>query len=93
MKCMIFRTPYTKIVKADVLLNGKPVDRVDSTIFFGITIDSKLQWGSHIDGLDRNRLRSAAFRSQKNRPLTDVETARLVYFSYFHSIMSYGILL
>lgn len=27
------------------------------------------------------------------RLFTDAETAKLVYFSYFHSIMSYGILL
>ena len=36
---------HTKVVKADVLLNGKPVDPVDSTVFLGITIDFKLQWG------------------------------------------------
>ena len=39
------------------------------------------------------RLSSAAYAVRKIRQLTDVETARLVYFSYFHSIMSYGILL
>ena len=37
----------TKIVKADVLLNGEAVDPVDSTVFPGITIDSKLQWGRY----------------------------------------------
>ena len=38
-------------------------------------------------------LSSAALAVKKIRRLTDMETARLVYFSYFHSIMSYGILL
>ena len=32
-------------------------------------------------------------RLKKIRLLTDVETARFIYLSYFHSIMSYGILL
>ena len=73
-------------------MNGEPVDPVDSTVFLGITIDSQLQWGPHIDGL-ANRLSSSALAVKKNRSLTDVETAKLVYFSYFHSIMSYGILL
>ena len=41
-KCKIYRRLNTKIVKADVLLNGEPVDYVDSSVFFGITIGSKL---------------------------------------------------
>ncbi|VVC97338.1 unnamed protein product [Leptidea sinapis] len=40
-----------------------------------------------------NRLSSAASAVKKIRQLTDIDTARLVYFSYFHSTMSYGILL
>ena len=73
-------------------MNGEDVDLIDSTVFLGITIDSKLQWGPHIDGL-ANRLSSAAFAVIKIRLLIEMETARLVYFSYFQSIMSYGILL
>ena len=73
-------------------MKGEAVDPVASTVFLGIIIDCKLQWGPHIDGL-ANRLSSAAFAVKKNRLLTDVETARLVYFSYFHSIMSDIILL
>ncbi|CAH2232085.1 jg4759 [Pararge aegeria aegeria] len=30
---------------------------------------------------------------RKIRQITDVDTARLVYFAYFHSVMSYGILI
>ena len=63
-----------------------------STLFLGITLDSKLQWGAHIAYLSA-RLSSAAYAIRKVRGLTDVDTARLVYFSYFHSVMSYGILL
>ena len=46
----------------------------------------------HIDKLV-DRLSSAAYAVKKIRNLTDIDTARLVYFSYFHSLMSYGILL
>ncbi|XP_052752361.1 uncharacterized protein LOC128200988 [Galleria mellonella] len=59
---------------------------------YGITVDSKLQWGPHISKL-ASRLSSAAYAIRRIRQLTDVATAKLVYFSYFHSIMSYGILL
>ena len=67
-------------------MNGEPVDPADSTVFLGITIESKLQWGPHIDGLANS---SAAFAIKKIWSLTNVETARLVYFSYFHSPMGF----
>ncbi|RVE49088.1 hypothetical protein evm_006209 [Chilo suppressalis] len=54
--------------------------------------DSHLQWDHHIDALS-STLSFAAFAVKKIRLLTDVETARLVYFGYFHSVMSYGLLL
>ena len=64
-------------------MNGEVVDPVDSKVFLGTTIDSKLQRGRHIDELT-NRLNSAAFAIKKIRLVTDVETARLLYFSYYH---------
>ncbi|CAH2265130.1 jg9282 [Pararge aegeria aegeria] len=79
-------------VKTIVELNNEELDLVDTTIFLGITLDAKLQWGPHINNL-ANRLSSAAYAVKKIRHMTKIETARLVYFSYFHSIMSYGILL
>ncbi|CAH2229502.1 jg17618 [Pararge aegeria aegeria] len=51
------------------------------------------QWGAHIIETLAGKLSSAAYAVRKIRQLTDVETARLVYFAYFHSVMSYGILL
>ncbi len=91
-KCIRFSLPNVKSNECDILLNGKKLEFVKQTTFLGITIDEKLQWGPHITSL-AGRLSSAAFAVWKIRQLTDVDTARLVYFSYFHSIMSYGILL
>lgn len=91
-KCIKFITPNVRQVKTSVMINESELDLVDTTVFLGITLDSKLQWGPHIGKLSK-RLSSAAYAVYKIRQLTDIETARLVYFSYFHSIMSYGILL
>lgn len=91
-KCIQFALPNTKKVECDIVLGTEKLEYVDMTTFLGIGIDSKLQWESHINKLS-SRLSSAAFAVRKIRQLTDVPTARLVYFSYFHSIMSYGILL
>ena len=64
----------------------------ESAIFLGLTIDSKFQWNTHLEA-PADKLSSAAFAIKKVRQMTDVETARLVYYSYFHSILSYGMLL
>lgn len=91
-KCIRFILPNVLQVAANVKVKDEQIDLVDTTKFLGITLDNKLQWGPHIDTLSK-RLSSAAYAVKKIRLLTDVDTARLVYFSYFHSIMSYGILL
>ena len=91
-KCIKFNLPNVKSCVGKIVLNNERLDLVDSTVFLGITIDAKLQWGPHISCLS-GRLSSAAYAVRRIRQLTDIATARLVYFSYFHSIMSYGILL
>ncbi|KAJ8706878.1 hypothetical protein PYW07_012956 [Mythimna separata] len=91
-KCIKFSLPNVPQVGLNLMLDGKKLDAITETVFLGVTIDSKLQWGAHIGTLS-GRLSSAAYAVRKIRQLTDVATARLVYYAYFHSIMSYGILL
>ena len=91
-KCVKFTMPNVRQMDINIKMSNEPIDPINSTKFLGLTIDSKLQWGPHIEAL-AGRLSSAAYAVKKIRHLTDVETARLVYFSYFHSVMSYGILL
>lgn len=91
-KCVKFVLPNVSEMSTPIRLNGMDLEVVNSTIFLGINLDHKLQWHSHIKTLS-GKLSAAAYAVRKVRQLTDVETARLVYFSYFHSVMSYGILL
>lgn len=91
-KCIKFCLPNVQNNECYVALNGQKLEFVKETVFLGITLDDRLQWGPHIKALS-GRLSSAAYAVRQIRQLTDVGTARLVYFSYFHSIMSYGILL
>ena len=79
-------------VDADLALSGESLGYVDLTEFLGMTLDSKLQWGPYIRAL-ACILSSAVYAVKKIRQLTNVDTARLVYHSYFHSVMSYGILI
>lgn len=56
-----------------------------------LSVNSNLQWGPHIDGL-ASRVSSTAFAVKKFKSIVDIETAPIIYFGYFHSIMSYSIL-
>ena len=91
-KCIRFALPNVKSNHLEIVLNKEKLEFVEETVFLGITLDARLQWGPHLTSL-AGRLSSAAFAVRKIRQFTDIDTARLVYFSYFHSIMSYGILL
>lgn len=92
-KCIKFTLPNVKQVNnSKIKIKGDTLEFEDRTVFLGVTLDSKLQWHAHIATL-AGKLSSAAYAVRRIRQLTNVETARLVYFSYFHSVMSYGILL
>ncbi|GBP74945.1 Probable RNA-directed DNA polymerase from transposon BS [Eumeta japonica] len=91
-KCIRFSLPNVRHGSGTISVRNKELEFVNSTVFLGITLDDRLQWGPHISKLAK-RLSSAAYAVKKMRNLSDVETARLVYFGCFHSLMSYGILL
>lgn len=91
-KCLEFIVPNVNKIDKTIKINGENLIIENSTVFLKVTLDSKLQWDAHIVTLE-GKLSSAAYAVRKIRQFTDVETARLVYFAYFHSVMSYGILL
>ncbi|GBP15890.1 Probable RNA-directed DNA polymerase from transposon BS [Eumeta japonica] len=91
-KCIRFSLPNVRHGSGTISVRNKELEFVNSTVFLGITLDNRLQWGPHISRLAK-RLSSAAYAVKKMRNLSDVETARLVYFGCFHSLMSYDILL
>lgn len=60
--------------------------------FLGFTLDSNLNWKCRVDQLC-GRLSSAAFALKKLQRLISKKSLRSVYFSHFHSLMSYGIVI
>lgn len=64
----------------------------DSTEFLGLHLDDKLNWEQHIVNLI-SKLSSACFLLRRINMIVDESTCRSIYFSYFHSLMSYGIAL
>jgi hypothetical protein len=60
--------------------------------FLGLIIVGTLSWKGHIDRL-MFKLGSASYAVRAVKPYMSYETMRMVYFLYFHSIMTYGLIL
>ncbi|GBP44461.1 hypothetical protein EVAR_39469_1 [Eumeta japonica] len=91
-KLVKFSPSDSKLIDTKVVVKNEVLDIVDTALFLDLTLDSKLRCNSHITRLVK-RLGSAAYVVKRIRRLTDESTARLVCFSFFHSLMTYVILL
>jgi hypothetical protein len=69
----------------------KHINKVYSTNFLGLILDSTFSWGPHINNL-ASKLNSACYLIRCLQFLLPIETLRMVYFSNFHSLLSYGII-
>jgi hypothetical protein len=87
-----FSTQYTKCRLWSVSWGWTSNARnMYSTTFLGLTIDSTLSWKDHIADLT-SKLNKACYAIRTIKPLMTFNVLRTVYFSYFHSVMSYGII-
>ena len=58
--------------------------------FLGLIIDNKLSWKGHIDYIT-TKLNSASYCMRAVKPFVSQDTLKIIYYSYFHSIMAYGL--
>jgi hypothetical protein len=72
-------------------LSLSQVSKVQNVKILGLMLDDILSWKPHVDHLEC-KLSSASFVLRTLRPLVSEGTLRTVYFSYIHSILSYGII-
>ena len=74
------------------IVTSKSVNiNINCTKFLGLMIDSTLSWKDHIIEITP-KLNKACYVITTLTFLRSPEILRMVYFSYFHSIMSYGII-
>jgi len=70
---------------------GNCIKSSSSTKFLGLTINDSLTWKSHIDHM-MSKLNTACFVIRTIQAIMSLETLRMVYFAYIHSIISYRII-
>jgi hypothetical protein len=69
---------------------GNTVTSTKTTKFWGLIVDDCLSWKAHIDQM-ASKLNKACFEIRTIKAIMSPETMKMVYFAYFHSILSYGI--
>jgi hypothetical protein len=86
-----FKTTNSSTIEIDISYNNKHIVNNLNSQFLGITVDSSLSWKNHIDGL-MVKLSNACYAIRSLRPFVSQESLRMIYFSYFHAVMSYSII-
>jgi len=68
---------------------NRQITEAQNIEFLGIIIDSNLSWKQHIDDIIP-KLNKACFAIRSVKPFMSLEVMRLIYFSYFHRVLSHG---
>jgi hypothetical protein len=81
----------SSIVDTRLQYDSKSIDITIGTKLLEITMDSALQWKAHIALLSM-KVNVACYALRTLKHTMSQQVSDMVYFSYFHSIMSYGII-
>jgi hypothetical protein len=87
-----FRTKNTQKLDLSITLMNNQITNSKNTKFLGLNIDETLSWKSHINQI-LLRLNSACYAIKVITPLMSEDTLKMIYYSYVHSIITYGIIL
>lgn len=70
--------------------NNSIIEEAKIIKFLGLNIDERLSWSEHIKILEK-KLSSVCYMLRALKLVLDIETLRMVYFAFFHSVMKYGL--
>jgi len=84
----VFISPYP----FDIIYEDKKLTTVDSIKFLGFTLDNSLSWKKHIEDIVP-KLSAATFAMRVVQHFLSLDSLKLIYYSYFHSVLTYRIIL
>jgi hypothetical protein len=86
---MDFATKNNSLNNFDIMYKDKKLTTVDSIKFLELILDNSLSWKKHIEATVP-KLSAATFAMRAVQPFLSLDSLKLIYHSYFHSILSYG---
>ena len=87
---MVFNFNRSTTFEPCVMINGSPLDVIESTKFLGVTIDKHLTWQPHVENLKR-KVNSSLFLLKRMTSLSPLETQIQIFHSLIMSQIFYGI--
>ena len=81
----------TVLHEAPIGYNNSFISNSASTKFLGVIIENTLSWKAHIDHL-LPKLYMACYSFRTIKPFMCQEKLKSIYYSYFHSLMTYGVI-
>jgi hypothetical protein len=87
---MQFKTKNTVLTETIVSCNKNVITEVPHIKFLGLVIDNTLSWNLHIDVM--KKLTSVCYMIRSAKPYISFSLLKMVYYSLFYSILSYGII-
>ena len=88
---MIFKPKRKKIDDSfDIVVNGSKIDKVKSTKFLGVIIDSELSWKPHVDAICSKIAKNIGIMT-KARSVFNKDTLLSLYYSFIYPYISYCI--
>jgi len=88
---MQFVTKNSSLIDFNIMHGNKKIANICNTKFLGLTLDNTLSWKTHMDTIIP-KLSSASFAMRVVKPFLSQDSLRMVYYSYSHSIMTYGLI-
>jgi hypothetical protein len=78
-------------IKMQIITSNTIITNINNTKFLGLIIDSTLSWKVHITALT-SKLNKACYAIRAIKPFMSLEAMKMIYYSYVHSVISYGII-
>ena len=88
---MQFLTKKWNEIKIQIIAPYSIKTNINSSKCLGLIIGNTLSWNDHIAALT-SKLNKACYAIRAIKPFMSLNILRMLYFSYVHSVMSYGII-
>jgi hypothetical protein len=89
--CMQFLTKNSTPIGRNIRLNSNEIIEIPHINFLGLEIDNLLLWNLHIDKVI-NKLTTICYMLRAVKPYLSISSLKMIYYSLFHSVLSYGII-
>jgi hypothetical protein len=88
---MLFIIKSSSLTDSNVSYDNKQISSTSNLKFLGVVINNTLSWKNHVD-VTAPKLSAACYAVRAIKPFISQDILKMIYYSYFHSVISYGII-